>query len=270
MKKRRDGLTICVILCVFCMCACTAKPKGSVGFEPSTPVKSSPSSSDPLSTPTEASPSPTETALSEKTLSWPREYMDFDWPEGGFEKTIDELGFEGLDLGNSFVMEERIAYEDETLVIFWSQQGVFGLSLGTGMGDEKLTFGLDFVKLFGREGTSQGSHCTAVAVRQDGKRMVIGDWNEEHTAPMESWYLVDIPTLTYEKAELSAGLPAYGEAAGGELLWTDEVFNEADVAGSLQWERRLGETIYIREHGNGGNENVVPVFRDYMEFKPFS
>lgn len=259
VKKGSISSILCMLFCIVSLCACLpmAEELPSLLQNPS---ESAPSS--------EVPDIPTETTVPE-ALSWPREYMDFDWPESGFEKSITELDFEELDLENSFVVEERLAYEDDDLVIFWGEHGVFGLALGTSVGDGELIFGLDFVKLFGREGTPQGSHCTAVAVRRDGKRMVIGNWNEAHTAPMTDWYLVDIPTLTYEKSQLHAGLFGTNGVIGGETLWTDEVFNEADAIGTLQWQSRLGEMLYIRKNENGYYEKVAFIFKDYIEFKRF-
>lgn len=247
MKKgKKVGIVIiCLVLCVALLGSCQ-KAQSDI---PDVPAWSS----DTVFTPIEG-------------LFWPEASLDEKWPDGGFEKDLAELSFDGLDLKESFTMGVQIAYEKENILIFWSQQGVFGMERSLMGNGYEIVFSIDFKKLFGESGIIQGSNVNTVAVRKDGTRMVVGNWRESGVEE-DDWCIVDLPTLTYKKTAVHAQIKSYIEPLDS-AFWTDEVFDNADAEGWIQCEGCLGESVYVLNR-DGFYESVIPIFKNYMEFVPF-
>lgn len=245
MKKRFGTVIICSVLCIALLGSCQAG-------QSDIPAVSA-WSADTVFTPMDE-------------LSWPEACLDEKWPDGGFEKNVAELSFDGLDLKESFTMGLQIAYENEEVLIFWGQQGVFGVELSPLGNSCEIVFSIDFEKLFGESGIIQGSNVNTVAVRKDGTRMVVGNWRQSGAAE-DDWCIVDLPTLTYEKTAVHAQMKSYIEPPDS-TFWTDEVFDSADAEGWIECQGCLGEAVYILNR-DGSDERVIHIFKNYMEFVPF-
>ncbi|MDE7172507.1 MAG: hypothetical protein K2O11_11650 [Oscillospiraceae bacterium] len=247
MKKRFGPFVICTVLCVALLGSCR-KNRADI------PVFSA-WSDDTVFTPIEE-------------LSWPEACLDENWPTGGFEKSVAELAFDELDLKKTFSMGLPIVYEDEKILIFWGQQGIFGLELPCPGESCKIVFSLSFSKLFGEEGIVQGSDINTVAVRRDGTRMVVGNWKQTG-APEKDWCLVDLPSLTYKKTAVYAQMRSYTEPMDS-TFWTDEIFDQASAVGWIDSQGCLGQAIYVQsDNYEAIPYKVVPIFKNYMEFTPF-
>lgn len=103
---------------------------------------------------------------------------------------------EPLNLETSSGVGVEIAYESEDMLIFYGDFGLFGYDLKA----NELKFSVDFVKAVGIEGSVQGSYGTAVDVSEDGKTIIISEYNVETETRGKTCY-IDIPSMTYEYAE---------------------------------------------------------------------
>ena len=103
---------------------------------------------------------------------------------------------EPLNLETSSGVGVEIAYESDDMLIFYGDFGLFGYDLKA----NELKFSVDFVKAVGIEGSVQGSYGTAVDVSEDGKTIIISEYNVETETRGKTCY-IDIPSMTYEHAE---------------------------------------------------------------------
>ena len=103
---------------------------------------------------------------------------------------------EPLNLETSSGVGVEIAYESDDMLIFYGDFGLFGYDLKA----NELKFSVDFVKAVGIEGSVQGSYGTAVDVSEDGKTIIISEYNVETETRGKTCY-IDIPSMTYEYAE---------------------------------------------------------------------
>ncbi len=103
---------------------------------------------------------------------------------------------EHLNLETSSGVGVEIAYESDDMLIFYGDFGLFGYDLKA----NELKFSVDFVKAVGIEGSVQGSYGTAVDVSEDGKTIIISEYNVETETRGKTCY-IDIPSMTYEHAE---------------------------------------------------------------------
>ena len=103
---------------------------------------------------------------------------------------------EPLNLETSSGVGVESAYESDEMLIFYGDFGLFGYDLKA----NELKFSVDFVKAVGIEGSVQGSYGTAVDVSEDGKTIIISEYNVETETRGKTCY-IDIPSMTYEYAE---------------------------------------------------------------------
>ena len=147
--------------------------------------------------------------------------------------TLDEISVENLDLQADAGIGLPIVYESDTYIIFWGIFGIFGYDLE----EEKITFAVDFKKLYGEDAypSVQGSIMTWVEATADGTKLAIYYGDSLH------------PEL--------GGLPCYIDLTAGTWEFSAEApegveyqyFSWDDRKGDLIPGRVVTDTIYRRD-----------------------
>ena len=132
---------------------------------------------------------------------------------------------EPLNLETSSGVGVEIAYESEDMLIFYGDFGLLGYDLKA----NELKFSVDFVKAVGIEGSVQGSYGTAVDVSEDGKTIIISEYNVETETRGKTCY-IDIPSMTYEHAEYQP---------------LENPFNKENIKGSVYSGVKISQIKYM-------------------------
>lgn len=132
---------------------------------------------------------------------------------------------EPFDLETSSGVGVEIAFESEDMLIFYGDFGLFGYDLKT----NEIKFSIDFIKAVGIKGTVQGSYGTAVDVSEDGKTVVISEYNIDGETRGSTCY-IDIPSLTY---------------AHGEYQPLKKSFNKENIKGSVYPGVKISQIKYM-------------------------
>ena len=147
--------------------------------------------------------------------------------------TLDEISVENLDLQADAGIGLPIVYETDTYIIFWGIFGIFGYDLE----EEKITFSVDFKKLYGEDAYPyvQGSIMTGVEATADGTKLAVGYGNpEQPDVGLETCY-IDLVNGTWA---FSAELP-------DEDVYLD--YSPDDWKGDLIPCGPIEDTIYRRD-----------------------
>lgn len=112
------------------------------------------------------------------------------------QPSISEIELDNLDLEASSGVGVVLDFESDNFIIFHGDFGLFGYDLSA----RELVFSVDFIKAVGIAGSVQGSAGTAVEVSNDGKTIIISEYNAETESRGEVCY-IDVPTLTYTRKE---------------------------------------------------------------------
>lgn len=155
----------------------------------------------------------------------------------GQNHEISDLAFDNLDLDTYPGIGFELVFENDNHIIFY---GKFGLFCYDFLEDE-IIFEIDFLKVFGEEGSVEGQYGTLVDVSEDGKNITI-----TYTTPNETYeaYYLNAETLTY---------------------WRDcykpmeNIFSPGDAIGYVRPGSTIGHTVYVR------NEQEYEIFRNYIK-----
>lgn len=162
-------------------------------------------------------------------------------------RSLSELAFDKLDLNANPGVGVVVAFESEDFIIFYGDFGLFGYDLK----NREITFGIDFVKAFGRKGSVQGEYGTGVSVSRDGKKIVFCDIDPDNPdAPVEDFF-VDVPTLTYKR-----------KPGRLEPMKREDRYSRENVTGYINPGYKIGTMRYIR-----GDEEWV-LFEGYPSSTP--
>ena len=139
------------------------------------------------------------------------------------EPNISEISLENLNLSANPGVGVRLDYESEDFIVFHGNFGLFGYDLNK----REILFSVDFVKAIGIAGSVQGSHGSAVEVSDDGKTIMLYEYDVETETRGEACY-IDVPTLTYTL---------------GEYMPMDSVFSHDNAVGYIMTTTVI-ETLY--------------------------
>lgn len=143
-----------------------------------------------------------------------------------YPKKMSDLAFDNLDLDSHPGVGFELIFESDELIIFYGDFGLFGYNLK----EQKMIFGVDFCKVYGKKGAVQGSYGTYAEASLDGKRVVFTYTDPDDPDIEYDAYYLDIPTLTYQR---------------GSYRPIDKPFNREDIIGYVMPGSKISRTVYV-------------------------
>jgi len=141
-------------------------------------------------------------------------------------RDISEISIDKpVDVTKSSGVGIELAYESEDKIIFYGDFGLFEYDLN----ESEITLAVDFVKAVGIEGSVQGSYGTAVEVSDDGKTVIVSEYDVEGDA-RGAVCTIDTEALTYTK---------------GEYIPLDDAFMKDNTKGYIYPGTKIGDAKYI-------------------------